>query len=116
MPITGPGSTKEALADAYIALGDRISLHTGNPGTAGANEASGGSPAYARQVTTWSADTTDDGERLGTQVTIDVPAGTYTHVGIWSSGGSFIDGYDLPTDIVMSVQGQIKITPKYTQS
>lgn len=111
-------ATKEALADAYIALGAYVSLHTASPGSTGANEATGGSPAYARQQTTWSADTTDDGVRAGTQVTIDAPAGTYTHIGLWSaaSGGTFIDGYDIPTDVVLSSQGQVKVTPTYTQS
>lgn len=116
MPITGPGSTKEALADAYIALADRVSMHTASPGTTGANEATGGSPAYARQTTVWGADTTDDGIRDGSQVIFDLPAGTYTHVGLNTAGGAFVDGYALPSPITLSVQGQIKITPKYTQS
>ena len=108
-----PMTTREALADAFIALGDRISLHTADPGTTGASEQSGG--AGARQTTVWSADVTDDGERTGTQVTIDVPAGTYTHMGIWSSGGTFIGGGTI-TSTVMSAAGQIKVTPKYTQN
>lgn len=110
-------ATKEALADAFIALGTYVSLHTASPSTTGANEATGGSPAYARQQTTWSADAVDDGVRAGTQVTIDVPAGTYTHYGIWtaSSGGTFIDGGAI-TSTVIGAQGQIKVTPTYTQS
>ena len=116
MPIA-VNATKEALADAYIALGAYVSLHTGDPSTTGANEATGGSPAYARKQTTWSADAVDDGVRAGTEVTIDVPAGTYTHAGLWTavSGGTFIDKVDI-TDTVMSAQGQIKVTPTYTQS
>ena len=116
MPIA-VNATKEALADAYIALGAYVSLHTGDPSTTGANEATGGSPAYARKQTTWSADAVDDGVRAGTEVTIDVPAGTYTWAGLWSavSGGTFIDKVDI-TDTVMSAQGQIKVTPTYTQS
>jgi hypothetical protein len=116
MPIA-VATTKEALADAYIALGAYVSLHTGDPGTTGANEATGGSPAYARQATTWSADSTDDGVRAGTQVTIDVPAGTYTYAGLWTaaSGGTFIDKVAI-TSTVLSAQGQIKVTPTYTQS
>lgn len=110
-------ATKEALADAYIALGSYISLHTGSPSTTGANEATGGSPAYARQQTTWSADAVDDGVRAGTQVAIDLPAGTYTHWGLWtaSSGGTFIDGGTI-TSTTLGAQGQIKVTPTYTQS
>lgn len=112
-----PGSTKEVAADAVVALGVYVSLHTASPGTTGANEASGGSPAYARQATTWSADSTDDGVRTGTQVTIDLPAGTYTHFGLWSaaSGGTYIDGGTIAST-TLSAQGQIKVTPTYTQS
>lgn len=109
--------TKETAADAVIGLGSYVSLHTADPGTTGASEATGGSPAYARKQTTWSADTTDDGVRAGTQVTIDLPAGTYTHFGIWSaaSGGTFVGGGTI-TSTTLSAQGQIKVTPTYTQS
>jgi hypothetical protein len=110
-----PDLTKETASDAVIALGDWISLHTGSPGTTGANEATGGSPAYARKQTTWSADVTDDGVRAGTQVTIDVAAATYTHFGVWSasSGGTYRGGGTI-TSTVMASQGQIKVTPTRT--
>lgn len=112
------GLTKETAADAVIALGDWISLHTADPGTTGASEATGGSPAYARKQTTWSADAVDDGVRAGTQVTIDVAAGTYTHAGQWSAStaGTFVQGIALPSPIVMGAQGQIKVTPTDTES
>lgn len=115
MPLTN--TSKEAAADAVIALGAYISLHTADPGTTGASEASGGSPAYARQATTWSADATDDGVRTGTEVTIDLPAGTYTHFGLWSAAtaGTFVGGGTI-TSTTLSAQGQIKVTPTYTQS
>lgn len=110
-------ATKESLAGTYTGLGTWISLHTGNPSTTGANEATGGTPPYARKQTTWSGGASD-GVYTGTQVTFDVPAGTYTHVGIWSAStaGTFVDYYDIPTDVVMSAQGQIRVTPTYTQS
>lgn len=110
-------ATRETLAAAYAGAGTWISLHTGNPSTTGANEATGGSPAYARKQTTWTAGASD-GATGGSQVTFDVPAGTYTHVGIWSAAtsGTFIDSYDIPTDVVMGAQGQIQVTPTYTQS
>jgi hypothetical protein len=109
-----PVATREALADAFIALGDLVSLHTADPGLTGANEQSGGSAA--REQTVWSADATDDGERVGTQVTVDVPAGTFTHLGIWSSDGTIFRGGGPITNTVMSAPGQIKVTPKYVQS
>lgn len=111
-------AAREALANAYSALGAYVSLHTGAPGTTGTNEATGGSPAYARKQTTWATGDASDGVETGSQVTFDVPAGTYTHVGLWSAltGGTFIDFYDIPVDVVMSGQGQVRVTPTFTQS
>lgn len=109
-------ATKEALATAYTGLGTWISLHTADPGTTGANEASGGSPAYARKQTTWTGGASD-GIATGSQVTFDVPAGTYTHVGIWSTetGGTFRDKCAI-SSTTLSGQGQVLVTPTYTQS
>lgn len=112
-------ATKETLADTYIGLAVYISLHTASPGSTGTSEATGGSPAYARKAITWPADVTDDGVRAGSEVTFDVPAGTYTHWGFWSasSGGTFIDGGALAGgSVVLGAQGQVKATPTYTQS
>lgn len=106
---------KETLAVQYGATGTWISVHTGNPSTTGANEATGGSPAYARKQTTWTAGGSD-GVVTGSQVTVDLPAGTYTHIGVWSAStsGTFYDHYDLPTDQVLSTQGTLLITPTFT--
>lgn len=109
-------ATKEALADTYIALAERASLHTASPGSTGTNEATGGSPAYARQTPTWSADAVDDGVRAATEVTFDVPAGTYTHWGLWTAAGVFVDGGALSSSVVLGIQGQVKATPTYTQT
>ena len=109
-------ATKAALAGTYIGLGTWISLHTSNPGTTGANEATGGSPAYARKQTTWGSAST--GTSTGSEVVIDAQAGTYTHVCLWaaSSGGAApIDVADI-TDVVLSAQGQVRVTPSYTHT
>lgn len=108
-------ATKQALANTYTGLGAYISLHTGDPGTTGTNEATGGSPAYARVLTTWG--TGAAGVKSGSQVTIDVPAGTYTYAGIWSAvtAGTFIDKI-LITSTTLGLQGQVKVTPTYTQT
>ncbi|MDM7488696.1 hypothetical protein QT969_10375 [Rhodococcus sp. CSLK01-03] len=108
-------STKNALATAYAGLGVYISLHTADPTSTGQYEATGGSPAYARKATTWGA--AASGQVTGSEVTIDAPAGTYTHAGIWSAatGGTFIDKVSI-TSTTLGSQGQIKVTPKYTQS
>lgn len=107
-------ATKNSLATAYAALGDRVSLHTASPGATGANEATGGSPAYARKQTTWGA--ASGSTVAGSEVTFDVPAGTYTHWGLWSSGGTFIDGGALSASVTLSAQGQVKAPISYTQS
>ncbi len=111
------GALKEAAALGATGAGGWVSLHTADPGTTGASEVAGGSPAYARKQTTWTGGASD-GVVAGSAVSIDVPAGTYTHVGIWSAStaGTFLTSYALPTAIVMSVQGQITVTPTYTQS
>lgn len=109
-------ATKEALATAYTGIGAYISLHTSDPGTTGTGEATGGSPAYARKLTTWTAGGSD-GVSTGSQVTFDAPAGTYTYVGIWtaSSGGTFVDKCAIAST-VLSGQGQILVTPTITIS
>lgn len=109
-------ATKESLASAYVALGAYISLHTSDPSTTGANEAAGGTPSYARKQTTWTAGGSD-GVINGSEVSIDVPAGSYTHAGIWSAatGGSFIDKVAI-TATTLGAQGVVKVTPTVTVS
>ncbi|MDH6279328.1 phage tail fiber protein [Prescottella agglutinans] len=113
MPIM-QAATRQILANAYAAAGTWISVHTGTP-TNGANEATGGSPAYARKQTTWGAGA--NGTKTGSQVAIDVPAGTYTYVGIWdaANGGNLVD-YVAMTSTTLGAQGQILVTPTFTQS
>ncbi|MGE3622008.1 MAG: hypothetical protein AB7L84_16255 [Acidimicrobiia bacterium] len=78
---------------ALTGLGDALdygSIHTAFPGPTGANEASGGTPAYARKALTWASPAA--GKRLtSTLVQFDLPAGTYQWFGGWSasSGGTF---------------------------
>lgn len=91
-----------------------ISLHTGDPGTTGANEAAGGN--YARANTTpdtdWGA--AADGV-IANANDIDFPEGgdgdTITHFGIWTaaSGGSFIRGGALVSSFVYGAT----VTPSF---
>lgn len=110
-------TTRQSMATYYGTLGSWIGAHTGDPGTSAtpANELTGGSPAYARKQTTWSNST--GGVINGTAVTIDSPAATITHVSLCSSssGNNMIDKADI-TDVVMSAQGQLVVTPTYTQT
>ena len=109
-------AAKESLASAYAGLGTWISVHTASPGTTGANEATGGAPAYARKQTTWSGGASD-GVTTGSQVTFDLPAGTYSHIGIWSAStaGTFVD-FAAITPVTLGAQGQLLVTPTFTQS
>lgn len=110
-------ATLNTLASDYAGLGTFVGLATGAPGATAtpSNEATGGSPAYARVATTWSAGTT--GVQNGTAVTINVAAATYTYMILASSGSGAnqIDNCAI-TSVVMSAQGQIVVTPTYTQT
>jgi len=116
MPFTN--ASRETAALAISALGNYISLHTGDPGTTGASEATGGSPAYARKQTTWTGGASD-GTVSGSQVTFDVPAGTYTHIGIWTAatGGTFIGGSALSSSTgALPGQQNVSLTPSISVS
>ena len=100
-------AAKNTMLDALTI--SYASLHDGDPGTNGANEISGGSPAYARKAVTINA--ASSGSRaLNADVTFDVPACTVMHVGYWtaSTGGTF-HGSDPVTNEVFSAQGEYKL-------
>lgn len=99
-----------AAIDAVKALGTWISAHTGDPSTTGANEVAGGT--YAREQTTWGAAAA--GDTTGSQVSIDIPAGTtVTYWGFWSasSGGTFRGGFELDTPEGFGAAGVLNVTP-----
>ena len=74
-----------------------VSLHTANPGEAGASEVTGGS--YARQSASFDAATGDPGvgDNTANIVFASMPAATVTAVGLWdaSTAGNFLWGGDL---------------------
>lgn len=109
-------TAKQAAADGYkgVASAPWVSLHTGNPGSTGANEATGA--PYARVQATWVSGTT--GTLTAAMVSVPAPAGAYTHGGLWtaSSGGTFIDGVALNPAITLGGSGSINVTPAYTQT
>jgi hypothetical protein len=112
-------TTRQALANTYATQGTWIGVCTGNPGTAATpvNEATGGSPAYARQQTTWTAGA--GGVQNGSAVTINVPAATYTYILLASAAtlaaANMVDNAAI-TSVVMSAQGQLVVTPTFTQT
>jgi len=88
-------------------------LCTGPPGTTGtvANEATGGSPAYAREQATWTAGS--NGSAAGSQITFNIPAGTYPYLIMCSgsSGNNMVDWCILPTPIQVASQSVVTVTP-----
>jgi hypothetical protein len=63
-----------------------VSLHNGDPSTTGANELTGGSPAYARKAVTWGTAASGLRANITTALDFDIPAGTTVfHFGFWSA-------------------------------
>lgn len=105
--ITFRNTLVTGISDAY----PYFSLHTADPGTTGANEVAG----IVRQQTVWAA--AANGQRVGSEVTLSVPAGiTVTHWGQYSSasGASFGKGGPLPQAESYGGSGVYRLTP--TQS
>jgi hypothetical protein len=81
--MTLPVGTKNAMLDGQAIT--HASAHTAFPGSTGANEVTGGAPAYARMAVTVNA--ASGGSRaLNAAVTFDVPACTVKWIGFWNSG------------------------------
>lgn len=102
-------AAKNAMLDGLGAVALYASVHTGDPGSSGANEASGGSPAYARQSVSWLS--ASAGSMSSTSLTFDVPAGTYSWLGLWSAstGGTYYYKIQFPTSQVYGSQGTLPI-------
>lgn len=97
---------KNAMLDAVPP--DALSLHSALPGSAGASEITGGTPAYARKTPTWSA-AVNGAKALAAPVTFDVPASTtVAYVGLWR-GGAW-RGYIPITNQTFNNQGTLTLT------
>ena len=66
----------------------KVSLHSASPGTTGANEIA--YTGYSRQVVTFSSNT-------GTVTFTISGSGAASYWGIWTSGGTYLDGGPLPS-------------------
>jgi len=86
------------------------SLHTADPGAGGANEVTGGTPAYARKAITFNA-AASGAIDSSNQPVFDVPICTVAFVGFWSAitAGTFLGSGDV-TDEVFSAQGTYTLT------
>ena len=104
-------ATRNALANAWAALGTTYSLHTGAPGAGGtANEVA--AAGYSRQSTTWGA--AASGAVAGAALADPVgSATTVTHVCRWN-GSTLLDILDV-TDSTVTPSGEFKLNPSYTQ-
>lgn len=103
---------KNLMLDELATVAVFASLHTASPGTTGANEVSGGSPAYARQAITWNAAASGNLDNNANPV-FDVPASTtVSHFGLWSAStaGTFYGGDVLSASETFSGQGTYTLT------
>lgn len=111
------------LADTEAARIGFLSLHTASPGTTCANEATGGTPAYARLAVTFNAagavgplggtlQPATVGKAWSSEVTFDAPTGTYTHAGGGTAvvAGTFRGGNALAVSQTLASQGQVKVS------
>lgn len=105
-----------AVADFIATRGDQISLHSGDPGTTGADEVSGG--GYSRATPTWGAAQivsggAHDGKArvAANPLQMNAPGGvSITHYGVWKSG-VFQYGRPLDPGVTLNSPGIIDVTP-----
>lgn len=77
---------KNRIVDLASPGWTHASLHTGDPSTTGANEVTGGSPAYARKALTWGSSAAGQAVTVTTAQAFDVPAATtVVFIGFWSA-------------------------------
>ncbi len=87
------------------------SLHSADPGATGANELTGGSPAYARKAVTFAAAAGSALDQSNAPV-FDVAAGsTVAHVGYWSNDATPVWlGSDPVVNETFNAQGTYTLT------
>ena len=113
------GSNQSAVANLG---GQQIQLHTGAPGTTGANPADGqtGRPLVAKQNLVWGPPSGGGAAIATVSATAIVfnncPAGTYSHYGVYNGSGTFLYGKPLsaPVTIPAGATGTITVTASHT--
>lgn len=103
---------KNLAVDAVATAARWISMHTGDPSTTGANEATYGGGG-GRQQTTWPG--ASAGTTTGSEVThSNLPAAAYTHWGAWTlaTAGVFHHGNVLTPSMTLGGVGTLKVTPQ----
>ncbi len=88
-----------------------ISLHTGNPGTTGANEVAGGT--YARQQVNFNAAAAGSAKNAAAITWTLMPTATVTYIGVWDavSAGNFCLGGALSESIEVSSGNYTSVDP-----
>lgn len=88
----------------------KLSIHTADPGTTGASEATGGS--YARQSAGYSAASAGACVLAAAVSFTLMPAGTFTHLGLWDSTGTpvFLQGAALAASKTLSAGDTLTIS------
>jgi hypothetical protein len=107
---------KNTLASAYATAATHAALYSTAPGGSPGTELSGGSPAYARKATSWSAPSA--GVISTGPHTFDVPSGaTVAGAGVHTAltAGTYLDGGSLTSQAFAS-QGTYALTLTYTQT
>jgi hypothetical protein len=109
-----PVTTKNNMLDGQAFT--HFSAHSGFPGTTGANELSGGAPAYARKAVTVNSST--GGIRsLNASIAFDVAAGsTVRYIGGWNGStfaGYFANGGATPKNFVAIASSDLIYCPSH---
>lgn len=104
-----PNAGLDAAQNAIIATATTyyLSLHTGSPGTTGANEGTDG-----RKAITFAASSSGSQASNDTQTWASAVGGqTYSYFGIWSAstGGTFVRGGSLTSNITPGAGAQISV-------
>lgn len=98
---------KNKAAEGAVSSVTHASLHTADPAGSGANEVTGGSPAYARKAVSFGSGSSGTVTTSGS-VTFDIPASTtVSHFGLWgaSTAGTFYGGGALSASETFGGQG-----------
>lgn len=107
---------KNILSDAYKAAATHAALYSTVPGATAGTELTGGSPAYARKATAWSASSagaTSTGPHVFDVASGSTVAGCGVHSAV--TAGTYYDGVSL-TSQAFSSQGTYSLTLTYTQA
>lgn len=100
-----------AIAEYIASRGTKVTPHSGDPGTNGANRI-----GTLEGTTTWGSGAVagSTAEVVGSAVPFSIPANTtVSHYGIWN-GTTFLRGYALEAPISVGASGPVStdITPK----